>query len=151
MSWFGADKTIDATGNAVEKAGKALDSLFTSDDERLTKKEAMERLRQNPALWAHELNLLNAQDSSLFNSGWRPMLGWVGGVSLAMFFIPQYLMGAILWGVQCHEIITTAENLQLVVLPDYPVTSDAVMELVLLVLGGGVLRSFDKKEGTAKK
>jgi len=151
MSIFGADKEIDAIGNVIEKSGKAVGGLFTSDDERLSHKEILERIKQKPAQWAHELNLLDAQSPSWFNSGWRPMLGWVGGVSLALFFIPQYLMGAILWGIQCHDIINTAKDLQEVVLPAYPVTSDAVMELVYLVLGGGVLRSLDKKLGTAKK
>ena len=151
MSWFGADKDIEAVGNVVEKTGNALGGLFTSDDERLTHKEILERIKQKPAEWAYELNKIDAQSGSWFNSGWRPALGWVGAVSLAFFFIPQYLMGAILWGIQCHDIIVNAKDLAIVVLPAYPVKSDAVMELVFLVLGGGVIRSFDKKAGTAKK
>ena len=69
MGWFGTDKSIDATSNLVEKTGKALDGLFTSDDERLSRKEAMQRLLDKPKEWAHELNLIDAQSSSLFQSG----------------------------------------------------------------------------------
>jgi hypothetical protein len=150
MGWFGADKSIEATGSLIEKTGKALDGLFTSDDERLSRKEAMQRLMDKPKEWAHELNLIDAQSSSLFQAGWRPMLGWIGGVSLALFFIPQYLIGAALWGHQCFEIISQTKDLAAVVLPIYPVKSDAVMELVLLMFGSGAIRSFDKLNGVAK-
>ena len=78
------------------------------------------------------------------------MLGWIGGLSLALFFIPQYLIGAALWGYQCYEIITQANDLAAVVLPLYPVKPDAVMELVLLMFGSGAIRSFDKLNGVAK-
>jgi hypothetical protein len=150
MGWFGADKSIEATGNVIEKTGKALGGLFTSDDERLTHKEVYERIKQKPQEWAHELNLADANSGSWFNSGWRPMLGWVGGISLALFFIPQYLMGAGLWGFQCFHVISEAKDLAAIQLPVYPVSSDAVMELVMFLFGAGAIRSFDKLNGNAK-
>jgi hypothetical protein len=145
MGWFssllGAKDTVEAVGTAVEKTGNALDNLFTSDDERLTHAEIMERINQQPAEWAHQLNMLNAQDSSWFNSGWRPALGWVGAVGMFCFFVPQYLLAAGMWVYAC---------LQAGVLVPYPINADGLWELVAMLLGGGVLRTVEKANGTAK-
>ncbi len=149
MAFFGVGK-IDATANLIEKSGSALNSLFTSDEERLTKKEAIERLRQRPAEWAHQLNLINAQSASWWNSGWRPGIGWVGAISLFFFFVPQYLIASIVWGAQCWEIITGSESLVIVKLPGFPVTAEGLTQLVMLLLGGKAIRSFDKTQQTAK-
>lgn len=145
MGWFsgilGADKTIDAVGSVVEKTGNALDSVFTSDDERLTHAEVMERINQQPAEWAHQLNMLNAQDSNWFNSGWRPALGWVGAMGMFCYFVPQYILAAGMWVYAC---------LQTGNLVPYPINADGLWELVAMLLGGGALRSLDKVNATAK-
>ena len=138
---FGAKESIDAVGNVVEKTGNALDNLFTSDDERLSHAEIMERINQQPAEWAHQLNLLNAQDTSWFNSGWRPALGWVGAIGMFCFFVPQYLLAAAMWTYTC---------IQANALVPYPINADGLWELVAMLLGGGVLRTVEKANGTAK-
>ena len=138
---FGAKESIDAVGNVVEKTGNALDNLFTSDDERLSHAEIMERINQQPAEWAHQLNLLNAQDTSWFNSGWRPALGWVGAIGMFCFFVPQYLLAAVMWTYTC---------IQANALVPYPINADGLWELVAMLLGGGVLRTVEKANGTAK-
>lgn len=140
MSWFGADKEITAVGDVVEKTGSALDSLFTSDEERLNAKEIMARIKQKPSEWAHELNVINAKSSSWFNSGWRPALGWVGAIGMFVFFIPQYVMATILW----VNINWGAEKLT-----DYPVSADGLWQLVALLIGGKVLRTIEKGKGVA--
>lgn len=143
--------TVDAAGNLIEKTGGALDKLFTSDDERLTHAEIMERIKQQPSAWAHELNLINAQSHSWFNSGWRPGLGWVCVLSAGAYFIPQYLTGSVVWVWACVEVIsaggveTLAENL-----PVYPASDNGLWQLVTLLLGSATVRQIDKANGTAK-
>jgi len=138
----GAAPVIDATGTALEKTGKALDSLFTSDDERLTHAEVMERINQQPDEWAHQLNLINAQSSKLFDSGWRPALGWVGAAGMFCYYIPQYVLAAGMWVYAC---------IQAGQLVPYPINADGLWELVALLLGAGTLRTAEKRMGVAKK
>ena len=138
---FGSDKTVDAVGSVVEKTGNALDRLFTSDDERLSHKEILERINAQPAEFAQALNLINASDSSWWNSGWRPALGWVGAASLAMFFIPQYALASFMWA---------KLSLATGIIQPYPVSAQGLWELVTLLLGGTTLRSIEKANGTAK-
>jgi hypothetical protein len=147
MGWFGADKEINAVGNVIEKTGGAFDALFTSDEERLTKAEAMARIKQKPDEWAHQLNMLNAQSSSLFVSGWRPAMGWVCVIAALLYFVPQFAIGAGLWVYQCYEMIKAggAE------LPAYPVSDSNLWELVAIMFGGGVLRTIEKVNGVARR
>ena len=142
MSWFGADKEITAIGDVVKNTGSALDSLFTSDEERLNAAEIMARINQKPAEWAHELNVINAKSGSWFNSGWRPAIGWVGATGLAIYYIPQYLMATVLW---VHL------NWGADVLTAYPVSADGIWQIVTVLLGNSALRSFEKKEGVHAK
>ncbi len=134
--------TLDAAGNLVEKTGEALDSLFTSDEERAAAEVVKSKIKQMPQAWAHQLNLINAQSRSWFDSGWRPALGWVGAIGLAVYFIPQYVMATILWVRHClisNELVA------------YPITSDGLFELVGILFGPALLRSQEKKNGTARQ
>lgn len=75
------------TGGLVGEVGETLDKLFTSDDERLSRQEAIERLRQQPHLAQIDLNKIEAQHRHWFVAGWRPFFGWVGGIALAWQFV----------------------------------------------------------------
>lgn len=138
MIFGGAKETIDSIGTTVDKTGKALDSLFTSDEERLSHKEIMERIKLKPAEWAHELNVISAKSNNWFNSGWRPALGWVGAIGMALYFIPQYVLGAFLW----LQVNWGAE-----VLTAYPVSPDGLWQLVSVLLGGAAFRTYEKQKG----
>lgn len=133
----------DAVAKPVEAVGNVLDKLFTSDDERLSRAEAMARLAQRPAELQVEINKLEAQHRSVWVAGWRPGIGWVCGLSLALYFIPQYGTAAAVWIKAC----ATAEWKTL---PPYPVTADALMELVFAMLGMATLRTAEKRMGVSK-
>jgi len=79
------------------------------------------------------INAAEAANASLFVSGWRPAIGWLGAATL--FY--QYLLRPLLpWGLQAtgHPV------------PDLPELDSGMFELVSLLLGLGGLRSFDKKK-----
>lgn len=127
-----------AIADTVSEVASGLDGLFTSDDERLTHGEVMERLKQEPAKAQVSLNAIEAKHRSIFVAGWRPFTGWVCGFSLAY----QYLLNPILaW------IVTITMDT-----PIYPPSIDmAVMIPVLLgMLGLGGMRSYEKKSGVSK-
>lgn len=125
-----ASKTVDSVASG-------LDGLFTSDEERLTHNEVMERLRQEPHKAQLAVNAIESKHRSIFVAGWRPFIGWVCGFALAY----QYLLHPIIaW------IVTIAMET-----PVYPPAIDmAVMMPVLLgMLGLGAMRTTEKKAGKA--
>lgn len=138
---IGAKDTINAAGDVIEKTGNAFNKLFTSDDERLSHAEIMQRIKQQPAEFAHELNEINAKDSKLFNSGWRPCIGWVLAISIGFYFIPKFFFGSLIWIKHswfAGEIVA------------YPVDDAGLWQLAAMMLGSKAIRSFDKYTGQSK-
>ena len=69
-------------GSIIEGVGKIADDLFTSDEERLQialKEKAIDAQLIKGQL---DVNVAEAQHKSLFVAGWRPFIGWVGGIVL---------------------------------------------------------------------
>ena len=133
----------ETAGQMVGAVGNALDKLFTSDGERLTHGEIMEKLRQQPGVLQVELNKIEAASASVFVAGWRPAIGWVCALSLFAYYVPRFSLAAVLWVRQSWEIGT------LVPYPDGAIES--LMELVVAMLGIGALRTIEKFGGVASK
>lgn len=83
-----------------------------------------------------EVNKIEAAHASIFVSGWRPFIGWVGGVGLAYNFVLAPFV----------EFVARA-NGYVGTLPTP--NSSELLTLVLSMLGVGAMRSFDKMKGTA--
>lgn len=77
-----------------------------------------------------EINKVEAASTSLFVAGWRPFIGWIGGVAFAWV----YVGGPIVYVVTGHGT---------------PVPLDHLWELMGGILGLGGMRSYDKKQGTS--
>jgi len=138
---FGWGDQTEKAGQGIGHVADGLDKLFTSDDERLSRVEAMARLRSKPMEVMGEISKIEAASRSTWVAGWRPFIGWVCGLSLALFFVPQYVMGAYIF---VHTYVTTGEVIA------YPVEPKAVLELVFSLLGLGALRTVEKLQGKAK-
>ena len=83
-----------------------------------------------------DINKIEAQSPSLFKSGWRPFVGWVCGIGLAV----QFLVAPIgCWVAALMGHPTTFPALDL----------GTLMTLLFGMLVLGAMRSFDKKAGTA--
>ena len=83
-----------------------------------------------------EVNKVEAGSGSVFVAGWRPFVGWVGGVGLAYSAIVQPLLnwGSRVWGYTGQ----------------LPALDDTTLITVLGgMLGVGIMRSYDRKQGTA--
>ena len=89
------------------------------------------------------INAREAEHKSVFVAGWRPWIGWVGGMALAYQFLlyPIFLW---LWAIGSiwFEIPVGFEP------PELPVADD-LYTIILGMLGIGAMRSYDKKNGTA--
>lgn len=78
------------------------------------------------------INVAEASNPSLFVSGWRPAIGWIGAAGLAY----QYIVRPFAVGMGWHDL---------------PTLDSSVMELVMAMLGLGGLRTFEKIKGVARK
>lgn len=116
----------------VEAVGNALDKLFTSDDERAQAQAVIERLRQQPHILQAEISKLEAQHRSTFVAGARPYIMYVCGTGLAFVFVINPILQ---W--------VTGE-------PGPAMQTDALLELVLALVGLGAMRTAEKMTGRAK-
>lgn len=100
-----------------------------------------------------EINLADAKSNNWFQAGWRPSIGWVGSISLALMYIPKAIMLTVIWSWQCISLLTAeAVNVASVVLPTFPdlgVTD--IIGLLMSMLGVAAMRSHDKTKGVDTK
>lgn len=119
-----------ATSAAAAAAG-IVDDLFTSEEERLTRAEALAKVTQNSDANQARINEIEAQHRSLYVAGWRPFIGWTLGVGVADgLFIQRWLAGA---GI------------------DYPsIDENLLLPLVYAMLGLASARTVEKLTGRAR-
>ena len=83
----------------------------------------------------------------VFLAGWRPFIGWVAGISLAAYFLPQYFIGSIVWARAAWMAVPYMSKEGILIIPQipaYPVSAEGLMELVLGMLGLVIARSAEK-------
>jgi len=139
-------------GSIIEGVGKVADSLYTTDKERLEmaledRKLDLEekRIDQETGLAQVEVNKIEAASSSVFVSGWRPAVGWVGVLGLGYQFLGYPMMQ---WGWafgQGMDIIPKELH------PPPDLNVEQLMTLLAGLLGFGGMRSFEKSKGVASK
>ena len=100
-----------------------------------------------------QLNLADARSGSWFNSGWRPALGWVCVLAMALYYPTRIITGMTIWVIQSIEAMRTfipTSDMPWVVLPPMPeVGMSDIIGLVITLLGGSWLRSQDKNNKVA--
>ena len=133
-SWLGVGKEISVPVDAI---GNGLDKLFTSEEEKLTKQEILDRTAQNPQLWQIEINKEEAKHPSIFVAGWRPFTGWTCAVAFNYHFFLQPFLIFILSVFGLH-----------VQTPQFDMESLFTLLFGLLGLGG--LRTFEKTRRMTK-
>jgi hypothetical protein len=139
-------------GSIIEGVGKIAGDLVTTDKERIAlelegRKLDLEekRIDQTTDLAQVEVNKIEAASSSLFVSGWRPAVGWVGVLGLVYQFLGYPLMQ---WGWAFGQGVDLIPK-ELHPPPDLDV--EQLMTLLAGLLGFGGMRSFEKHKGVAAK
>ena len=74
-------------GSAIKAGGNLLDDLFTSDEERMNMQLQARTVEAGMQAGQMEINKAEAGHKSVFVAGWRPFIGWVGGLALAYKFL----------------------------------------------------------------
>lgn len=137
----------EVISGAIGPVANLIDELFTSDEERLSKQEALERLRQIPGIAQVKLNTVEAAHRTIWVAGWRPFIGWTGGSVIAYHFIlqPMAQYGIRIYAALHPEAAGLAEIADLPTLDTGP-----IFALIMGMLGMGGLRSWEKNKGLAK-
>jgi hypothetical protein len=117
--------------------GKLIDKLIPDPAARDAAKLDLLKLQQSGELAAMlaqtEINKVEAANTSVFVSGWRPAIGWV--CALAMGY--QYLLRPFL--VAFNPVLA------------FPGLDDNLWQLLAGMLGLGGLRTFEKVNGVASR
>lgn len=79
-----------------------------------------------------DVDKIEASNPNLFVSGWRPFIGWVGGITLAYSF----LVAPFIHMFVPHQPIPTVD-------------SSMIMDMVYALLGIGGMRTVEKLSGVA--
>ena len=122
---------------ALKQVASVIDSIHTSEEEKLDKKILMQRIQQKLAEKQLDVNAKEAGHRSVFVSGWRPFIGWCGGFALAFEFI---LSPAVEWYSKFAGLNLTAPEIQ----------TGPLLAIVTSMLGVAGLRSFEKSKGLTK-
>ena len=115
---------------------KAVDSVFSGVtniiDEVITSKEEKALLQIKMNELQTVTNNKNAENPSLFVSGWRPFIGWVCGSGIGFNFVIRPIMNYIL--LVFYPAVETMPSLDVSVL----------LSLITGMLGFAGLRTFEK-------
>jgi hypothetical protein len=128
---------LGGKNGALKQISGVIDDLHTSEEEKLDKKILMQRIQQKLAEKQLDVNAKEAGHRSVFVSGWRPFIGWCGGVALAFEFI---LSPCIEWYSKFAGLNLTAPEIQ----------TGPLLAIVTSMLGVAGLRSFEKAKGLTK-
>ena len=131
----------------VPALGTLVDRLIPDKAAAQRAKDDMEaalvKAANEAALAQVEVNKIEAAHPTVFVAGWRPFIGWVCGVALALYYIPMFIIGMALWIWACLEAG------QLVPRPELGVAE--IIGLVMAMLGLGGLRTLEKLNGVARQ
>lgn len=84
-----------------------------------------------------EVNKQEAAHKSIFVAGWRPFIGWVCGLGMAINFLVIPIANPFLVGAGQEAII--------------PLELEVMMPVLMGMLGLGAMRSYEKKSGVARE
>jgi hypothetical protein len=114
-------------GNIAEPI-KAVGDLYTTDKARIDAQGKYEEIAQKTVLAQISNNAILAASSSLFNSGWQPLIGWTCGFLVFLYYAPQIIIMTYVWGVMCIK--------SGIVIP-FPMKPDDIFNLIWLLFGFG--------------
>ena len=128
---------VGGKDGALKQVASVIDSLHTSEEEKLDKKILMQRIQQKLAEKQLDVNAKEASHRSVFVAGWRPAIGWVGAFALMFEFI---LSPCIEWYAKFSGMELAAPEIQ----------TGPLLAIVTSMLGVAGMRSFEKAKGLTK-
>ena len=136
---------VGAVGKTVIDIGKGIKTLITGklDPETAERLEQEWLALENAAMaQQNRIDEIEAQNTNLFISGWRPAIGWICGFSLAFEYIIRPLAQWIIDMVRVGEVVALK-------LPGLDL--GLVVPLLAGLLGLGTMRSVEKIKGAQSR
>lgn len=146
---------FDMISSIFDMGKTAIERIFPDPIKRAEEMRKLEELKQRgdlAELDAHvklmlaqlEINKTEAQHASVFVSGWRPAIGWVGMSSLAYAGFIHPMLTWIWFTCQALGYIPAEVN------PPPFIESGLLGTIVTGMLGIGGMRTYEKQNGTSK-
>ena len=139
-------------GSIIEAVGKVAGDLVTTDKERIEmeieqRKLDLEekRIDQATNLAQIEVNKVEAASSSVFVSGWRPAIGWIGVAAMGYQFLLYPLFQWAWKYLQAMGWVPVGME------PPPVLDADQLWVILSGILGIAGMRSFEKTKGVASK
>ena len=88
-----------------------------------------------------EINKIEAANTNVFVSGWRPFIGWVCGVTLLYSVLGHAFL---VWSLDVVSVFSSTP-IPTIPKPDMTIT----FEILLAMLGLGGFRTYEKVKGVA--
>lgn len=126
-------------GSIIKPVADIVDKAVVDKDKKLELKHALREMEFELVSKQNEINIEEAKHRSVFVAGWRPFIGWVGGFSLAYYYIGHSLLEWIFLSFDSTFNAPTLPN------------ATGLFPIILGMLGLGTMRSFDKIKGTDTK
>ena len=126
-------------GSLVETVGKVIDSVHTSEEEKLAAKTKLKEIEAELSKKQMDINLADAKSTAtgfggIMQRSWRPLIGMSCALAIAWeFVIKQFLV-----------FILAAFSIQHNPLPELDMST--LFPLVTALLGMAGLRSFEKSK-----
>ena len=130
-------------GSLVETVGKVIDSVHTSEEEKLAAKTKLKEIEAELSKKQMDINLADAKSQAtgiggIMQRSWRPLIGMSCALAIAWeFVIKQFLV-----------FILAAFSIQHNPLPELDMST--LFPLVTALLGMAGLRSFEKSKNITK-
>jgi hypothetical protein len=140
---------LTGLGSLFDFGGKIIDKLFPDPQKAQEAKIELYKLQLSGELatLAAEtditkgqlaVNVEEAKSEKLFVAGWRPFVGWIGGIGLAYAAIVE-------------PVARFVATVGFGYLGGFPVLDTTItMQILFGLLGLGAMRSFDKKQVLTK-
>jgi len=132
---------LNIVGSILPVVGEVIDRLVPDKagaaKARQDIEAALVKAENDGRLGQLEINKVEAAHRSTFVAGWRPFCGWVSGFALLYHFI---LSPLVMFGLDIAMVDYS--------LPVFDI--DALLTVLLGMLGLGGLRSFEKFKGVSK-
>ena len=126
--------TLEGVGSLATDIRSAITGEMSPDQKAALAQKASD-LEQAVQTAQAAINEAEAKSTSVFVAGWRPFVGWVCGVSLAINFV---IFPLAQWGVNIAKLGVTLPVLDL----------STMMPVLVGMLGLGVMRTVEKSQGT---
>jgi hypothetical protein len=135
---------IPVLGDIIKQVGEIVSKVVPDADKKMDIELEFAKLadqadqRENALIAAQiDVNKTEAQSSNLFVAGWRPFIGWTGGVALGWTWIVAPLLQ---WGFSIFDVKVGMPALD----------PDAIYPIIMAMLGLGTMRTIEKVNGVAQ-